>query len=1654
MNKTSTLSYSFLLSFCFLFFAKAIFGEQLYAQCSSQTPVFEVNLSGQPGGTWTSPSVNRRGLCCDAPSNQNCVQFNITLDRLSAGLQFSIIGGPVPSGSMSYQIGCGPRVAVGDSICVTGTGPHILTICMPGNAENTFRVRSIAAYVPVSDVTVIGGCSATLSAPIAFSPSTIRWNDITGNGQYNKYLSCLTGCATTTVTPDANAPAFVDYSICGNSTSSGCTSRTFCDTVRVYFKPPIGVAITPKPAIICPGSTGVDLTGTATGGDGTYRYTWKNTAGTVLSSNQTYRATATGKYYLEVQSVESASCRKFVDSVTVVQNLAVNAGPNQVICSDGKAQLNGSVTGATGGIWSGGTGNFSPSNTTLNAVYTPSAAEVAAGSVKLTLTSTGNGSCTPVKADVTITIRTVRVTLTAPTVLCNGATTSISAAVAGGTSPYRYVWSTGETTSIVSNKPAGTYSVRVTDNLGCTANASVTIASANGPTDFTLQAEDARCTGGGKVTVVTVTGGTQPYTYSKDGTTFQSNAIFENLPAGDYTITVQDANGCRLSRTAKVGMQAGPNPISATSQPASCKNDGYIEVAPVSGGRSPYLYSLDGVNYQVSRSFNDLAAGAYTVRVRDLNGCVVSTNVTVARAVPTGMSVTSNRSTCGKDNGSLVIGSVSGGLAPYTYSINGITFQASGTFSGLFSGEYTLTVRDANACTYSLKAVVEDTPGPAGFTTTLKPATCGNPNGQLTISSVNGGTSPYTYSQDGTTFQANSTFANLAPGEYLITVKDANGCLFSGREKIENVPGPTFLTSTSTSSTCGKSNGALTINSVVGGKSPYSYSLTSSTFQASATFTGLAAGEHTITVKDANGCLFIAKATVENIAGPSGFTLLARPSTCGGANGQLEVSTVQGGTAPYQYSKDGTTFQASATFTGLRAADYTITVKDANGCLVTRAEKVTDIAGPASLTAATKPSTCGNANGEINISTVQGGTAPFSYSINGSVYQNQPVFSGIYSGTYTVTVKDANNCIISKQVTVGNQSGATAVNTLVTPSSCTSASGAIAISGITGGLSPYQYSINGTTYQDGTTFNNLAPKEYTLFVKDANACIAEFNVNVGTNGPSSAQTTVKGATCGQSNGEVVVSKVVGGSGPYSYSKDGVTFQASATFSNLAAGAYTITIKDAQACILTVTALVNNPNGPTGFTATVLDERCTSKNGEVKISNVTGGTSPYSYSLNGSAFTASATFTGLEEGIYYVAVKDANGCQFTKSVTLQNKPTPTSIRFSIVAALCGGKNGRVIIHSVSGGTGPYQYSVNGTDYIQKDTLTGLAAGNYQLTVKDANNCIYTQSFTIQGIDGPEGAHLEVSMASCTQDDGSLSINGVEGGTSPYLYSLNGEQYQVHTRFTGLAHGTYQLYIKDANQCVLTQSFEINKAGTALEGVSNVTCFGAQDGRITLKSLGATAYTEYSINGGRSYQKEPNFANLSSGYYTLLVKHSEGCFITIDSVKVTEPAQITASVTQLAKAIGQESNGSALISGVKGGTRPYTYRINDGTYSVDTLYNTLPGGTHLLTVRDAKGCYETFAFEIESIVDIEVPNAFTPNNDGINDRWALKNLNYYYPECKVTVFNRWGAPVYEAIGYKQDWDGTHNGKSLPDGTYYYIIHLNDTEAPVKGSVTLMR
>jgi hypothetical protein len=393
--------------------------------------------------------------------------------------------------------------------------------------------------------------------------------------------------------------------------------------------------------------------------------------------------------------------------------------------------------------------------------------------------------------------------------------------------------------------------------------------------------------------------------------------------------------------------------------------------------------------------------------------------------------------------------------------------------------------------------------------TTVNP-TFGNNNGSITAS-ANGG-SGFTFSLNGGTFQSSGSFTNLGAGTYTITAKNSNSCTGTGNFTL-TAPNPcagvtiTVTGTTTNPTTQGGTNG--TINATAaGGTGPYTYSKDGTNFQASGTFTGLAAGNFTITAKDANNCTGTGNFTL--LSPCSGVTItvagvLTHPSTQGGTNGVINA-TATGGTTPHTYSKDGTNFQASGSFTGLAAGNYTITAKDAIGCIGTNNftlnNPCTGVTITVQQTIVLNPTMPGTTTGSITVNGI-GGTGPYTYNINAGTFQSSNVFNNLGAGTYTIIAKDAVGCTGQTLVTLTdpNPCAGVTITQSINPVAhvpCSAGNTGSINSLAGGGLFPYTYSLNGVNFQSSGTFSNLAPGNYTVTAKDANNCTGTANTTVGT----------------------------------------------------------------------------------------------------------------------------------------------------------------------------------------------------------------------------------------------------------------------------------------------------------------------------------------------------------------------------------------------------------------------------------------------------------------------------------------------------------------------------------------------------------------------------
>ena len=324
---------------------------------------------------------------------------------------------------------------------------------------------------------------------------------------------------------------------------------------------------------------------------------------------------------------------------------------------------------------------------------------------------------------------------------------------------------------------------------------------------------------------------------------------------------------------------------------------------------------------------------------------------------------------------------------------------------------------------------------------------------------------------------------------------------------------------------------------------------------------------------------------------------------------------------------------------------------------------------------------------------------------------------------------------------------------------------------------------------------------------DENTCNDAYNLELTVIGSTSVAvnaTITQQPSCNASNGTVQL-QTTGSSGPYTYSLDNATPQSSNTFTNLGTGNYTYTVFDNQGCAVSGTFSITATTTIAANIVQTTTIACAGSQTANLVVTPSGGTAPYSYSIDNGADQASNTFNNLGAGTYTIGVIDANGC-FTTLTYIVTQPSPLSVNMIPTMISCNGANDGALNCQVSGGTSPYLYAINGGAVTSSAVFSNLPAGSYTLTAIDANGC--QQGFT-STITEPTAISLTASTTVSNGNDGTISLSA-SGGNSPYTYSMDGQTYYSGSFFASLAIGTYTCYVKDNNGCVTTIEVTVNSS----------------------------------------------------------------------------------------------------------------------------------------------------------------------------------------------------------------------------------------------------
>ncbi len=1606
-------------------------------------------------------------------TNVNCKSGN------DGTIMVSVSGG---TPSYSYSWSNGANIS---SISNLQSGVYTLVITdsegcsIPKTVTVTEPAQSLSSTISSQDVSCFGISNGTINLTVIGGTPTYSYN--WSNGSISQNQSGLSnGIYHVTIT-DAN----------------GCTTTTFANLQQ----PNSALSLSLNPTnVSCNGTNNGSITTNVLGGTAPYTYLWNtnSTASSLQNLNP-------GNYSVTVTDAKGCISQSSAQITQPIQSLQLSETHVNINCiGNGTGSIDLTVQGGTNPY----TYNWSNGSTAQDVSFLPS------GNYTVTVTDANNCS-ESLSISITQPPGSLQSSANVTNILCNqGNHGAIDLNVVMGTPPYSYTWSTGSTAQDLSNLTAGNYSVTITDAVGCILVNNFFVTEPLAALGGTFNNTNVGCYGNltGEIDLIT-SGGTSPYSYLwNNGSTTED---LNNISAGNYAVSITDANGCSASLSTSISQPIIALLIEPLVTNINCHDiaEGAIDIA-VSGGTTPFTYLWS--NGSTSEDLTNLSVGTYTITVTDNNGCTTSEtlNIVYNNLELTSVVSATTVNCFGGNNGSINL-LASGGQAPYQYNWNNGTYTISNP-QNLVAGTYNVIVSDANGCTTSNSVSVQEPIGPLSSIANVQNILCfGNATGAIDLS-TSGGTFPYTFSwsngstledligittntytviitdSKGCTFElpvtvtgpqeelaiqptltnvgcngdssgainvvisggtpsysilwngqnGTSNLSNLNAGNYTIEVTDSNGCVANQNFDITQPNAALSVSPVITNIDCnGNSAGTIDLNPS-GGTAPYNTTWNNG-FNGS-TLTGASYGSYQYTIVDGNQCTITGTADITQPANALIVNDIINNVSCNGlSNGSVTLS-IGGGTAPYTYLwNNGST---TADLSNAIAGNYTVTISDANGCVYTKSYIVAEPALVLSTQqVATQVSCFGDNSGSITI-TPNGGTAPYSYVWNtGSTNSS---ISNLIAGNYSVLVTDANGCTSNLLTTITQPTNALTSSGTTTPINCSgNANGSISLTP-SGGTAPYTYLWNNNAITQN--LNSLISGVYTVTITDANSCTYVYSSSVQQ--PIAVLSTtylVQDVACFGGSTGIINSLPTGGTAPYTYSwSNGLT---SANLSNVSAGTYTLTITDANGCTFSQPVTVSQPLAAVAATNTSTNINCHGDlTGTINVT-VSGGLGNYSFQWNNGATTED--LNALAPGNYILVVTDQNGCTASTSASISQPSLSPNISLVSQPVSCFGMQNGAVSSTVNGGTGPYTYSWN--NGATSDNISGVSAGIYTLTVTDNNGCSVSITTTISEPTAILDANLTVAAANCvTNQMGSINVS-IVGGTAPFTYLWNnGGNAQ---NLLNQPPGSYWVKVTDANGCEVTKNADINDLTSVTISADDMEiCIGGTATITTTSIPGATyqwIYNGNALNGAVA----STFVTPVAGIYTVVATTTCGTY-TSNPIEISVRTLNTVTV----------SNDVIICNGESfqlqaGGGMDYSWSPTNGLNKTDIpnpVASPSQSTTYTVTVRDANGCTATAAVTVSVMCDtLDIPNGFSPNNDGTNDYFVIDGIDAY-PGNVLFVYNRWGNLIYKQKDYANKWDGRSNvngvmfGQELPNGTYYFILDLNIEQKPVNGFVVIRR
>jgi len=1005
--------------------------------------------------------------------------------------------------------------------------------------------------------------------------------------------------------------------------------------------------------------------------------------------------------------------------------------------------------------------------------------------------------------------------------------------------------------------------------------------------------------------------------------------------------------------------------------PLDCKSKqptGSLSVK-VSGGEPPFTYKWN--SGQATEKISKLAAGEYVLSVTDSKGLSKTGKYTIpdpSLAISIEVVKPSSGSVAGDASVNLL---VNGGTGDMTYIWdNGETLQLA---SKLTAGPHSVTVTDESGCSATTGFNVPEKVLPLSVVlTAISENNCADARTGAIQAEVKGGKSPIKYEwSDGSTVEGK--LANLRAGEYAVTIADAAGQTASAFITLTAPPALLAVPEVLTPASLGAENGQAQVK-VTGGKAPYTYKWDNGAITAAVK--SLTAGEHSLTVTDANGCAAAVTVNVsEHIASLGVIIKQVGQINCHGQSTASLRTDISGGKAPYNYSWSNG--QAAATAENLVAGTYSVTVTDVVGTKFTASSQVQEPQAVTITTIADAPASTNGSDGKATAKAT-GGSGTFQYAWDNGELTNKA--SKLNAGSHTVTVTDAAGCsalasinitenILALQVTIEQTAKVT----------CHGSADAALKTIVKGGKEPYSYAWS--TSSTALEAEKIMAGAYSVTVKDAVG--TEFTATTIVAEPlplTIVVTTDAAASTNGVDGKATV-KANGGSGTFQYAWDNGETTNKAI--KLAAGLHIVTVTDAKGCSSTGSVEIReNILALEVKIEQTTSVKCAGTNeGSVKAI-VSGGKEPYQYKWNIEGTTP--VQQNLADGVYTLTVTDAAGQSGTFVISVFS-PEPLVVTTRVETAATTNQQDAKATVSVTGGSGKYTYAWDNGEKTAR--VITLGAGPHVVTVTDENGCSAEGSVNISENILPLSVTIkQEEKIACAGQSSATLLSMITGGKSPYKILWKGPANEwTGEKVSGLPAGQYALQVLDANGSSATSSFEVTAPKpltlTAEEIAPANT--GSADGSVILKATGGTG--NFNVEGhtwssGASIHK---IEKLKPGTYTYVVKDAAGCTASV-SVTITEDIlPLTVSIKQTENILCPGTASAKLESAVKGGKPPYTYAWSNSASTASA--SGMAEGSYSLNVTDAIGQKANAEFKVTGppALKVEPINLRSATNDRISD-----------------------------------------------------------------------